>query len=76
MSLLELEPGRDAEIALVSDDDPKLLRHLAALGLVPGVRFTLVSADPFEGPLTLALLVGGPVTLSRRAAEEIRVRVA
>jgi DtxR family Mn-dependent transcriptional regulator len=53
--LNELAPGERARIACVNDEDPERLRYLAELGLVPGVVVTLVSRQPFGGPLSFRL---------------------
>jgi DtxR family transcriptional regulator, Mn-dependent transcriptional regulator len=50
--LAELSPGDRARIVCVNDEDPERLRYLAELGLVPGVVVTLVSRQPFGGPLS------------------------
>jgi DtxR family transcriptional regulator, Mn-dependent transcriptional regulator len=50
--LADLAPGERARIVCVNDEDPERLRYLAELGLVPGVVVTLVSRQPFGGPLS------------------------
>src|SRR5438552_5680667 len=52
-SLASLEPGDEATIRRVPDDDDELLRYLAELALVPGKKVTLRRAEPFGGPLTV-----------------------
>ena len=54
-SLLELNEGSDAVVSRVSDRDPELLRYLAGIGVIPGVRLTLRERSPFDGPLLLDL---------------------
>ena len=49
--LTALEPGRPARVTRVSDDDADLLRYLSQLGLVPGVRLSVLERAPFGGPL-------------------------
>ena len=51
--LADLEPGQAAVIAEVSDHDPALLRYFGERGLYPEAEVALVSAEPFEGPLTI-----------------------
>lgn len=53
--LTELEVGDRARIVSVYDEDPDRLRYLAQLGLIPGVIVTLVSRQPYGGPLSLRL---------------------
>jgi DtxR family Mn-dependent transcriptional regulator len=52
-ALGDLAPGEEARVARVKDEDPALLRHLAALQLVPGADVRCVGREPFNGPLTL-----------------------
>jgi DtxR family Mn-dependent transcriptional regulator len=49
----QLEQGRPAVVARVSDRSPEKLRYLVSLGLLPGARVTLLGRAPFHGPLTL-----------------------
>jgi len=51
--LERLSAGQAGIVRRVSDDNPEMLRYLAALGLVPGVRVRLVERAPFGGPLRL-----------------------
>ena len=43
--------GRRVRVERVCDHDPAVLRHLAALGLVPGTEVDVEGRDPFGGPL-------------------------
>jgi DtxR family Mn-dependent transcriptional regulator len=58
LPLTDLEPGQQAIIHRVSDDNAELLRYLAALGLVPGASVCVRERAPFGGPLHLH--VGAP----------------
>lgn len=53
--MTEVPSGSQGELRMVSDRDPERLRFLASLGLKPGVRFTVVERQPFNGPVTLRL---------------------
>ena len=53
VALADLPAGRSASVARVSDRHPEKLRYLVTLGIVPGVRVTVVKRAPFDGPLTL-----------------------
>ena len=53
LPLSELPEGRGAEIRRVREREPEFLRHLAAIGLVPGVRVTVTDRQPFHGPVTI-----------------------
>ncbi|WP_254063673.1 metal-dependent transcriptional regulator [Granulicella sp. S190] len=44
-----LRPGQSANVSSVSDNDPEMLRYLAAQGIRPGVRLTLSEQLPFQG---------------------------
>ena len=55
VSLCDLEPGQDATVVQVSDDDSPRLRYLGELGLVPGARVTLLEQAPFGGPIKLSV---------------------
>src|SRR5215210_7629117 len=52
-ALRDVMVGSSVEIRRVDEGDPERLRYLAALGLVPGVRVTLVDRQPFGGPVTV-----------------------
>lgn len=52
--LCEMGPGAAGRFVRVSDSDPEVLRHLAALGVAPGDRFKVVRQEPFEGPLVVS----------------------
>jgi DtxR family transcriptional regulator, Mn-dependent transcriptional regulator len=71
-TLASLEPGDEATISRVPDDDDELLRYLSTLALVPGKKVTLKRAEPFGGPLVLR--VGKEEhAISRELAEGIGV---
>jgi DtxR family Mn-dependent transcriptional regulator len=53
VALGQLEKGKPAVVARVSDRSPEKLRYLVSLGLLPGARVTLLQRAPFHGPLTL-----------------------
>jgi DtxR family Mn-dependent transcriptional regulator len=51
VNLYSLEPGEQAEVISVKDDNPELLRFMASLGIKPGVKIRVEAKDPFKGPL-------------------------
>ena len=53
--LSERPAGVEFAIRRVGAEDPELLRHLADRGLRPGVTITVVSRQPFNGPITIRL---------------------
>jgi len=52
-TLSDAEVGKTLRINSVSDSDPKKLRFMSKLGLLPGVSVTLESKTPFEGNLDI-----------------------
>ena len=51
--LVTLEAGQTVEITRITNQDPEVLRYLAANDLVPGNHFEVIEHAPFAGPLTL-----------------------
>ena len=49
----EVAVGTLAEVRLVGDDDPELLRYIASLGFRVGARFEVLDTAPFRGPITV-----------------------
>jgi DtxR family Mn-dependent transcriptional regulator len=68
--LAELEPGEEATVRRVPNDDAELLRYLSELSLVPGEAVEVLSAEPFDGPVTVA--VGG---VERAISRELAGRI-
>jgi DtxR family Mn-dependent transcriptional regulator len=65
-TLGDLAPGERARIVRVEDEDPELLRYLAALRFVPGASVRCLKKEPYEGPLTIrvgskAHIIGPPL---------------
>lgn len=54
-SLADLSVGYAAKVVRVSDEDPRMLRYLSELAILPGIELTLVSRAPFGGPLTISV---------------------
>jgi len=55
--LADVPIGATVVLRQVSDDNPAVLRYLAAQGLVPGTRLSITGRQPFNGPTIVA--VGG-----------------
>jgi DtxR family Mn-dependent transcriptional regulator len=70
--LTTLADGAEAVIRRVPDGDPGLLRYLAELGFVPDVRVVMLTAAPFDGPLTVEV-AGERHAISRELAARIRI---
>lgn len=75
-TLAEVETGREVRIREVHDDDSERLRYMEARGLLPGVRLSVESRAPFNGPVTVRL--GGPEGSIQTIGHELstRIRVA
>ena len=72
--LAELEQGRAATFARVSDSDPEMLRYLAERGIRPGARLRITGAQPFGGPLFVEV-EGREHVLGGELAAKMRVQV-
>jgi DtxR family Mn-dependent transcriptional regulator len=55
LPLSDVPVGSMAELRMVSDRDPDLLRYIASLGLKVGVAFEVIGRQPFKGPVTIRL---------------------
>jgi len=51
--LCDVPVGATASVLRVSEDDEHVLGYLGELGLRPGERVNVISAAPFDGPLTV-----------------------
>ncbi len=56
IALVDVAVGEIAELRMVGDRDPDVLRYLGALGLKPGVLFEVVGRQPFRGPITIRVI--------------------
>lgn len=72
--LTSLEPGTDAEIARVSDQEAGFLRLLTQHGLQPGTRIRVLRRDEAADALTLRARDRDAFTLGTKAAEKIWVK--
>ena len=74
-SLAEVTAGYSARVVRVSDDDPRMLRYLAELSITPGAEVTLISREPFGGPITISIssvvTVIGPLLASQVLVEPL-----
>ncbi len=74
-ALADVPAGRSAVVSHLSDDDPALLEHLGARGLLPGARLEVVEKDPFDGPLTIRI-EGREQIVGQAVARAVFVRPA
>jgi DtxR family Mn-dependent transcriptional regulator len=71
-ALAEAEAGTSRKIVRVGNDDPKVLRYLGSLGLIPGVKLEVLEKLPFNGPVKIR--VGDEEhSLGRELSQEIFV---
>lgn len=54
LPLSEVEPGQQATVVRVPEEDAALLRHLDDVELRPGEGITVVSVEPYQGPIIYA----------------------
>ncbi|MPZ92998.1 MAG: hypothetical protein GEU68_15505 [Actinobacteria bacterium] len=75
-SLWDVRDGDAALVEQVPDSHPEALRYLAELGILPGVKVTVVSRGPIGGPLFVRVNDNeiAPTALSKEIAEAIWVR--
>lgn len=73
LALAQLPPGKSSRVESVSDDDPEMLRHLAAHGILPGVRLKLTQQLPFGGGYRVRVAQSGDILLSNSLADAIWV---
>lgn len=53
IALSRLEPGQQAVIRQVSDNDSDMLSYLGGLGMYPGTRVEMVGKEPYGGSLRI-----------------------
>lgn len=70
LTIADLQPGQEATVIRVPEEDTALLRYLDTLGLRPGRALRVVAAEPFNGPVTIQ--VGGA---NRPVARELAARI-
>lgn len=70
--LRELPPGEAATVQYVADDDPAVLRTLAAAGLRPGAR-VVTRRDALDAPLWVAANGGEPAALDMASVDHVFV---
>jgi DtxR family Mn-dependent transcriptional regulator len=64
---------RQFTIMRVLSQDAELLRYLGRLGLVPGVRVSVVGREPFGGPLSIHIDGGADCEISPQVAATLAV---
>jgi DtxR family Mn-dependent transcriptional regulator len=71
--LTALKPAQEAILASIAPETGTLLRYLASLGLIPGVRLQVEEKAPFNGPLIVNVR-GSRYALGEQVASSIKVR--
>jgi len=55
VTIADLEPGQEATVVSVPEEDSDLLRYLGSLDLRPSHVLTVIRVEPFDGPVTIAI---------------------
>ncbi|MCG2737717.1 MAG: ferrous iron transport protein A, partial [Candidatus Methanoperedenaceae archaeon] len=71
--LSELKAREKGIIVNVFEEDPKMLKYLASLGLMPDVCVKVEEVAPFGGPL-IVCVAGSRYALGREVASKIKVK--
>jgi len=70
-----LQPGQEAVVSQLTSRSPVELRHLEAIGLVPGARITLQEKDDGAGLIRLRIGARGRVPIGGSLARHVLVKV-
>lgn len=73
LPLVTVSPGSKGAISRIKTHDPDKLQYLASLHLVPGAGYTLVSRQPFNGPIRLSIGNRGEQVIGNELAATIWV---
>jgi DtxR family Mn-dependent transcriptional regulator len=73
LPLVVLSPGTGGHISRIKTHDPDKLRYLASLELIPGTAYTLISRQPFNGPIRLDIADRGEQVIGNELAVAIWV---
>ncbi len=73
--LTQLEPGQQAKVAHIADQQPDFLDYVRSLGLLPGTRFTVAKVSSPSGVLTVEVPGSKPLEIGPSAAGKIWVEV-
>ena len=71
--LSEIKASGRGIIVSVFEEDPRMLKYLASLGLIPGVCVRVEEVAPFGGPL-IVCVSGSRYALGREVASKIKVK--
>lgn len=71
--LSELRAREKGIIVSVFEEDPKMLKYLASLGLIPNVCVKVEEVAPFGGPL-IVCVAGSRYALGKEVASKIKVK--
>lgn len=76
LNLVHLNPGQEAIVRRVCDDDPEVLRYVASLGIIPKASLRVIEKAPFDGPIHVEVAVAGvnaTHALGQRVASQVFV---
>jgi len=71
--LCDLKAREKGIIVSVFEEDPKMLKYLASLGLIPDVCVKVEEVAPFGGPL-IVCVAGSRYALGKEVASKIKVK--
>lgn len=71
--LSELKAMEEGKIVSVFEEDPKMLKYLASLGMIPDICVRVEEVAPFKGPL-IVCVSGSRYALGREVASKIKVK--
>jgi DtxR family Mn-dependent transcriptional regulator len=73
LPLVVVSPGTQGRVSRIKTHDPDKLQYLASLNLLPGTAYKLISRQPFNGPIRLAIAGRGEQVIGGELAAAIWV---
>jgi DtxR family Mn-dependent transcriptional regulator len=73
LPLVVVSPGTQGRVSRIKTHDPDKLKYLASLNLVPDTPYKLISRQPFNGPIRLAIAGQGDQVIGSELAAAIWV---
>jgi DtxR family Mn-dependent transcriptional regulator len=73
LPLVVVSPGTQGRVSRIKTHDPDKLQYLASLNLLPGTAYKLISRQPFNGPIRLAIAGRGEQVIGSELAAAIWV---
>lgn len=73
MTLKDLKPGQKAKVVRINRGG-NVYRRLFQIGLIPGAELTMLSQNPFKGPIVFGL-GNSTFALGQGAASAVEVKI-